>query len=88
MLLGLWKNVEDLENSLNLEELEAILKAARDKEQNQQKFLAAIEGIKLDDETDAKTKVEEMKRRAEARIQGKTEEELDFADLGIEIEVD
>lgn len=48
-LLGIWKDYEDLETSLSLPELIATLEAKRDAEHSQNKFLAAIQGIDLDE---------------------------------------
>lgn len=46
-LLGHWKNYEELENNLSLEELQATLNAIRDKEKREREFLAGINGIDL-----------------------------------------
>lgn len=88
MLLGIWKNVEDLEESLNLKELETVVRAAREKEHRKNKFLAAINGIDLDANDKHKDKFEEIKRRVEARTTGVSEEQLALRDLGIEIETE
>lgn len=50
-LLGRWKNYDELEDSLTIEELLATISAIRDKENNERKFNAAIQGIDLDEET-------------------------------------
>lgn len=99
MLLGLWKNIQDLEDSLNLEELELIVKAARDKEHREQAFLAALKGIDIDaDNENTETpeeRLERIKRRAEAKAAGMTEEEIDrkaeyeeLSGFGIEVETE
>ena len=49
-LLGHWKNYDDLENELSIDELLATLKAVRDKEHRNNKFLAAMQGIDLEEE--------------------------------------
>ena len=49
-LLGRWKNYEDLEASLTIDELIATINALREKEDRDRKFLAAINGIDLDEE--------------------------------------
>lgn len=85
MLIGIWKNVDDLEENVSLPELIDILKADAEREHSQRKFAAALKGIDLD-EGDEQATFEEVKRRAEARLAGKSEEELDFADLGIDYE--
>lgn len=87
MLLGIWKNIEELEDSINIDELHMILKAGRDREERQNRFAAALKGINLDEgkEDEAYAAVE---RRAKARLEGRTEEELEFEELGIEVEVE
>jgi hypothetical protein len=47
-LLGIWKDYEELENNLSMPELIATLEAKRNKEYNEKKFLAAIQGVDLD----------------------------------------
>lgn len=85
-MLGRWKNIEELEESLNLDELEAIVSREREREYDRQKFAAALKGINLDEGGDAQEKVEEMKRRVEARRAGKSEDEADFDELGLNFE--
>lgn len=85
MLLGHWKNIRELESELNLNELELIVGAARDREMRQQRFMAALKGINLD-EGEAVNKVDEIKRRIEAEQAGVSVDQLDFMDMGIEIE--
>lgn len=84
-MLGIWKNFQDIEESLSLPELEAIVTAARDKEMRHHRFMAALKGINLD-EDEGVDKVEEMKRRLEAERAGLSVEALDFIDMGIEVE--
>ena len=53
-------------------ELTAILEASRDKERREQKFLAALQGVDLDDdspETDSIKAFEEVKERVMNRIE-------------------
>lgn len=89
MLLGIWKNVEDLEESLNLEELEAIVLAARDREDRNNRFMAAIQGIDLDAGTkDTQSKFEEVQRRVEAKLTGKSEQSLELDMFGLDIEIE
>ena len=49
--MGRWKNYEELEDSLCFEELLATINAIREKEARDKKFLAALQGIDLDEET-------------------------------------
>ena len=53
-------------------ELTAILEASRDKERREQKFLAALQGVDLDDDSEEKDSVkafEEVKDRVINRIE-------------------
>lgn len=90
MLLGIWKNVEELEMWITLEELNAILNAAREKEHNRNRFMAAIQGIDIDkDQKDeVKNRFEKVQQRVQARLQGKSEEQLEYDELGLEVEVE
>lgn len=85
--MGIWRNVEELEESLNLSELELIVKAARDKEHRHNKFMAAIQGIDIDAgaQEDAKERFDRIERKVRARLSGESEEKLEFDDLGIDI---
>lgn len=80
LLLGIWKNVADLEESLSLPELEAILKASRDREHRQNTFAAALKGIDLNEgaSNDAKERFDEVQRRVEAKLTGKEKSQLDL----------
>lgn len=46
--MGQWKNFEELESNLTIEELLKILDAARNKDLQDKKFMAQIQGIDLD----------------------------------------
>lgn len=95
LLIGTWKNIEDLEDHLTLEELELIVKSSREKEHRMMKFYAAFKGVDLDEgsKEEAAEVFARAQRRAEARLQGKTDEEINkheeiasFAEFGIEFE--
>jgi hypothetical protein len=63
-LLGIWKNYDELEKSLCMQELMAILSSRRELDFEEKKFLAAIQGIDLDGEQDRGQKEwEDMKAR-------------------------
>lgn len=47
-LLGIWKDYEELELSLSMPELMAILESKREMDYEEKKFLAAIQGVDLD----------------------------------------
>lgn len=48
-MLGHWKNYDDLESSLSLDELMVTLNAIRDKDHRDKKFLAAMQGVDIDE---------------------------------------
>ena len=47
-LLGIWKNFDELESSISIEELMQILSVTRDLDYEEKKFSAALQGIDLD----------------------------------------
>lgn len=64
-LLGIWKDYDELEASVSMQELMATLEAKREEDYNTKKFLAAIQGVDLDkNKEDATNKWEDMKARA------------------------
>lgn len=52
----MWKDYEELENSLSMPELTAVLVAKRESKFEEQKFLAALQGVDLDDPKQTKQK--------------------------------
>lgn len=83
----MWKNFDDLEESLSLPELKLLLDTSRERKENEMRFAASLQGVDLDagrkDE-----KREEIERRAQARIAGTDEkgiEALEWDDIGIEV---
>jgi hypothetical protein len=50
-LLGIWKDYEELEKSLSMPELVATLESKRDLDYQEKKFLAAMQGVDLDEQT-------------------------------------
>lgn len=62
-LLGIWKDYEELEASLSMPELTATLNAKRENDYNEKKFLAAIQGIDLDKQSNKNNAWEDMKAR-------------------------
>jgi hypothetical protein len=80
-LLGIWKDYEELETSLSMPELFAILEAKREDDYAHKKFLAAIQGVDLDKQAgkqDANA-WEAMKARVFSR--GKTSDPNDITAL-------
>ena len=80
-LLGIWKDYEELETSLSMPELIAILDSQNEDDYQQKKFLAAIQGIDLDEQTGkGKSNAwEEMKARVFSG--GKTSDPNDITSL-------
>lgn len=89
MLLGIYKNIEELEDNLCLAEVEAILTVAREKEHRQQVFAAALKGIDLDENNSAgEEHFEIVKARAEARLAGTDAESAEFEFFGLDLETE
>lgn len=55
-LLGHWKNYDELEASLCFEELLVTINAMREKEKRERVFLAALQGVDLEEETSSSAK--------------------------------
>lgn len=85
-MLGQWKNFDEMEENLNLEEMKAILDASRKQEHQRQKFAAALKGVNLDEspEEDVPT-FEDVKRRAEAKARGLSEDAVEFGEVGFAV---
>lgn len=94
LLLGIWKNVADLEESLSLPELQAIISASRDREHREHTFLAALKGIDLNEGSgnEAQEVFDRAQRKAQAVIRGESLEQTNRradSDLfGLEFEVE
>jgi hypothetical protein len=61
----MWKDFEELEASLSMPEITAILVAKREQEHNQNKFNAALQGVDLDESSEegGQKEWEDMKAR-------------------------
>lgn len=80
-LLGIWKNYEELETSISMPELLTTLNSKRELDYQEKKFLAAMEGVDLDEQsgkTDSNA-WEEMKARVYSK--GKTSDPKDIVAL-------
>ena len=98
MLIGIWKNIEDLEDNLSLPELNAILGASRDREYRQNKFAASLKGIDLDkiSAEQNQERFDEIERRAQAKLHAMrtganvehTEQRLELANFGFALEIE
>jgi hypothetical protein len=53
-MLGIWKDYEELESSLSLQELTAIIEQKRETDYQDKKFLAALQGVDLDEQNGKK----------------------------------
>ena len=62
-MLGIWKDYEELEVSLSIPELTAILDQKRETEYEDKKFMAALQGVDLDKQSGKQNAWEEMKAR-------------------------
>jgi hypothetical protein len=70
-LLGIWKNFDELESSISIEELMQILSITRELDYEEKKFLAAIQGINLDEQVgkdDGKVKGQQEWENLKARV--------------------
>ncbi len=85
--MGAWKSIKEMEDELTLEELYALAEAVHRAEHRRNKFMAALNGVDLDEgkKDDA---FERVKQKAAADLAGKSEEEYVFDLIGIEIEPD
>lgn len=87
MLTGMFKNFEELEESLTVEELLELVKGRSDEEYRGFRFAASLKGIDLDEEhrKEQGSSFDQIKARAEARLAGKSEEEMSLETMGISI---
>jgi len=69
-LLGHWKNYDELESNLSLDELMATLNASREREKRERKFLAAIQGIDIDDEDKEPEDITDLQNAKIAKDEG------------------
>jgi hypothetical protein len=71
-LLGIWKDYQELETSLSMPELMATLEISRELDYTEKKFMAAIQGVDLDKESNkdkGQKEWEDMKARVFSRGQ-------------------
>ena len=70
--LGAWKNFEELETSISMPELMIILESVRELDYNEKKFLAAMQGVDLDEQSGKKEEDpwEAMKARVASQVSG------------------
>lgn len=73
-LIGAWKNYKDLELSLTMPELLLTIESKRDLDYQEKKFLAAMQGVDLDENSGTNTTNQDpweaMKARVDAKVSG------------------
>jgi hypothetical protein len=71
-VLGAWKNFDELESSISMPELMALLESIRELDYNEKKFLAAMQGVDLDEQSGKKEEDpwEAMKARVASQVSG------------------
>ena len=85
-LLGIWKNFDELETSISIEELMQILSITRDLDYEEKKFSAALQGIDLDSQgggKDEKVRGQQEWENMKARVfsRGATDDANDVLSL-------
>ncbi len=71
-MLGIWKNYDELESNISMPELMAILESKRELDYIEKKFLAAMQGVDLDEASGTREEDprEAMKARVASQISG------------------
>lgn len=83
-LLGIWKDYQELEESLSMPELLATLMIKRELDHTEKKFMAALQGVNLDEQgSDGKVKGQKEWEDLKARVfsRGKTADSNDVLSL-------
>lgn len=73
---------------MSLAELNQVLDSSRKSKHEDRKFMGALKGIDIDKGRGESTAFEEVKKRAEAKLRGMSEEQLDLSEVGISIEME
>ena len=80
---GSWSSFDHIEEALTLDELMLLYGTITDKINEDRRFAASLKGIDLDGGGSEKSSsFEEVERRAQAKLAGKSEDELEFSDIG------
>ena len=97
-LIGIWKDYEELEQSLSMPELTATIKIKRELDYSDKKFAAAMQGVDLDKNSGTGNEWEDMKARVFSKgaavdgndilaLQGKNAERAGFGiGMGLDYE--
>lgn len=83
-LLGIWKNYDELESSISMPELVSILSTRRDLDYDEKRFMAAIQGVDLDEQAgngEVKGQQEWENLKAKVASNGQTEDANDILAL-------
>jgi hypothetical protein len=67
-MLGIWKDYQELEDSLSMPELTAILVAKYENDRQDKKFLAALQGVDLDKESGSSSGGQKQWEDMKARV--------------------
>ena len=98
-LIGIWKDYDELESSISMQELTATLKIKRELDYSDKKFSAAMQGVDLDKNSGSGNEWEDMKARVFSKgatgdgndilaLQGMNAEKAGFGiGLGLDYEV-
>lgn len=78
-LIGIWKDYDQLESSMSMQELTATLKIKRELDYSDKKFAAAMQGVDLDKNSGSGNEWEDMKARVFSK--GKTTDGNDILAL-------
>lgn len=80
---GSWSSFEHIEESLTLDELMLLYGTSQDKINEDRKFMASLKGIDLDGgKSEEASSFEEIEQRAQAKLAGKSTDEMAFEDMG------
>lgn len=78
-LLGIWKDYQELEESISMPELMATLSSNRELDYQEKKFLAAMQGVDLDKNSNRQKEWEDLKARVFSK--GQTSDSNDVLSL-------
>ena len=81
MLLGNWRNIEEMEISLSLPELEQIIKMSRKVDELDKEFFAGINGVDIR----GTSKFDEIKEKVKNKLNPVKTEKDELSDLGIDV---
>ena len=94
-MLGIWKDFEEMEWTLTVEELQHILNAKSRQDMRTWRFQASLKGINLDDPEgieegsgNGQQKVADKIKEIEAKRLGIDHDANDFAEIGIAMETE